>query len=411
MHVMRWPLLAAGAGVGTGALLHAGGATDDGGPLEAVGDAFHTVRLLGEKALTLVGIVGNVAVNTAADAVVHHVAGPPTGPFPKMADLNERFPAARLPEHLAGTTIDHGALRTHGAETLMARAAAMGMNTVRYGPFWNDIEREGPGSGDLQVVDELLDAAERHGIRVIFTVGEKAPAWPEHHIPVWLRDGEPEARVRGGLDMSGNERFRSETMRWVERLVRHVGDHPAVAMWQVENEPYDQSGPELSYLSKEMVRDEVELVRRLDGGRLPILVTSWSEGDRGSNLDEAFEVADVVGIDVYQQFPYDPLNLDRFGRTTGLPSRALELAKQTGKPAIIAELQSEDWTDAKTTAEQVRANTDHLERLGFEDILWWRINGWMDQEAAGDRTIVDEVTRQVAETYERWGDAPPTTTR
>lgn len=407
MHVARWPVLAVGAGVGAGAVMHATGATDEGGPLEIVGTLLADARLVGEKALTVIGAVGNGAANQAADLAIHHVAGPPKGPFPDMAALNARFPAARLPAHLAGTSIDHGALTTYGAERLMAKAAALGMNTVRYGPYWNDVERDGPGSGDLQAVDELLDAAERHGIRVILTVGEKVPSWPEHHIPAWLRDGEPEGRVPGGLDLSRNERFRRETMRWVERVVRHVGDHPAVAMWQVENEPYDQSGPELSYLSKEMVREEVELVRRLDGGRLPVLVTSWSQSDRGPGLEEAFRVADAVGIDVYQQFPYDRWNLDRFGRTTGLPSRALELAKQTGKPAIIAELQAEDWSEAKTTATMVRDNTDHLERLGFRDILWWRMNGWMEQEAAGDRTVVDEVRRQVAETYATWGGAPP----
>jgi hypothetical protein len=137
------------------------------------------------------------------------------------------------------------------------------------------------------------------------------------------------------------------------------------------------------------------------------MVTSWSESDRGPGVEEAFRIADVVGIDVYQQFPYDSRNLDRFGRTTGLPSRALELAKQTHKPAIIAELQAEHWNPLEATAEQVRDNTDHLERLGYEDILWWRVSGWNEQEAAGNHAIVDEVTRQAAETYQRWGDAPP----
>lgn len=408
MQVARWIIGGVGAVAGTGLVLHLSGAIDDDGPLEAVGDALERLGLKAEQALTGIGIVASSAVNQTRDLARHHVAGPPTGPFPGMADVNAKFPAARLPAHMAGTSIDHDLLMREGAEPLMAKAAAMGMNVVRYGPQWSDVESDGPGTGSLRMIDDLLDAAERHGIRIIFTVGEKAPAWPEHHIPAWLREGEPEGRVPGGLDVSRNERLRSQTMRWVTRLVEHVGDHPAVAMWQVENEPYDASGPAMSYLSKEMVRDEVALVRRLDGGRLPIMVTTWSESDRGPGLEAAFRIADVVGVDVYQAIPYDGWDLDRFGRTTGLPSRALELAKRTGKPAIIAELQAEDWLPTKVTAEQVRDNTNHLERLGYEDILWWRMNGWLEQAARGDSSIVDEVTRQAAETYERWGDAPPT---
>jgi hypothetical protein len=396
VNVPRWTIAAAaGVGVGVGAAV------------VAKSDLFEPVRRKAEQALVGLGIIGGTLVNEPIDLVRHRVEGPPTGPFPGMADLNARFPAARLPAHLAGTSIDHDLLVREGAEPLMAKAAAMGMNVVRYGPQWNDIETSGPGSGDLRVVDDLLDAAERHGIRVIFTVGEKAPAWPEHHIPEWLRDGAPEGRVPGGLDVSGNERLRSETMRWVERLVRHVDGHPALAMWQVENEPYDASGPQMTYLSADMVRDEVELVHRLDGGRLPVMVTTWSESDRGTGMRAAFDVADAVGIDVYQQLPYDAWGLDRFGRTTGMPERALRLAKETGKPAIVAELQAEDWLPTKVTADQVRDNTNHLEGLGFQDLLWWRMDGWLQQERSGDHSITDEVARQAAETYQRWGDAPP----
>jgi hypothetical protein len=316
---------------------------------------------------------------------------PPQGPFPSMASLQAKFPEAGLPDRMVGTTIDNQLLNQPGTDPdqLMAKVAAMGFNTVRLGAYWDEMQAKGPGETDFSKLQALLDAAERHHVRVVLTVGAKGPNWPEFHVPKWA---EPPA----GRHPSNDATFRGRSEAFVRAVAEHFKDHPAIAMWQVENEPFDPSGPKQRDLSTSMVSDEIQILRQADGHRRPVMINCWSDGDRKGQIDHAFALADLVGLDVYRNTGgAGPLGSE--ARTTAIPAYALELAKKTGKPAVIAELQADDWGRYRANGQDVTDLTHHLERMGYENVLFWRLDQNVADEKKGDDGLTRTETRLAEE--------------
>lgn len=321
-----------------------------------------------------------VGYSEVVDRIKAKLEGSPQGPFPSMQDLQRKFPNAGLPDRMMGTTIDDALLKQPGSDpdALMARILAMGMNTVRLGAYWDSIEPNGPGDAHFEQLDALLAAARRHGLKVVLSVGAKGPNWPEYHVPSW-------AKPEGGRDVSQDPRFRSETEAFVRKVASHVASDPAIAMWQVENEPFDPAGPHQAHLDQRMVATEAAILRAADGHRRPVMINCWSAGDRRPMIDAAFQVADLVGLDVYPHAPAP----GAFDRTTGIPAYALAQAKKTGKPVMIAELQADNWGSYHATAEDVTALTHHLEQLGYENVLFWRLDQNVADERHGDAQLTD----------------------
>jgi hypothetical protein len=354
-----------------------------------VGDVPIGVGLLGEAASGLGGVLVSQPLNVAAlgverlrDTLAHeHGIGTPTAPAPTIADLRDRFPDAGLPERMVGTTIDDSLVDRYDGnlDALMQQVADLGMNTVRVGAYWDDIQPNGAGDADFDQLDRVLDAADRAGLRVVLTVGAKAPAWPEFHVPKWAApaSGDPEHDAT----------FQQRSLEFVRLVAAHTAAHPALAMWQVENEPFDLAGPDRWRLDPAAVAREADALRAADGHRHPVLVNNWSESDRDDELASSFDIGDAVGIDVYPDFPNDNFDLDRAGRVVGTPHHALDLARATGKPALVTELQADDWDPYRVTADDVRETTDGLVDMGYRDILFWRQSELDDDAAAGDTSL------------------------
>ncbi|HEY9856809.1 MAG TPA: beta-galactosidase [Stenomitos sp.] len=314
------------------------------------------------------------------DRVKAKLEGPPQGPFPSMLDLQRKFPQAGLPDRMMGTTLDDALMNDPHADpdALMAKIAAMGMNTVRLGAYWDQIEPKGPGDADFAKLDAYLAAAQRHGIKVVLSVGAKGPNWPEYHVPSW-------AKPKGESVPSQDARFRGQSEDFVRKVAEHVADNPAVVMWQVENEPFDPAGPDKMRLDQGMVAEEAAILRQADGHRRPVMINCWSDADRRPMIDQAFQLADLVGLDVYKRTPAP----GEYPRTVGTPSYALELAKKTGKPAMIAELQADDWGSYRTNSQDVSDLTHHLEQLGYENFLFWRLDMNVTRERQGDNSLTE----------------------
>lgn len=347
-----------------------------------------------EQTAQMAGMAATMYGTGAIDWLQFGLGGPPKGPFPGMADLRKKFPQAGLPDRMVGTTIDATALHEPGAtpDSLMTKAASLGFNTVRVGAYWDQIEPDGPGKNDFSQLDALLAAAKRHGLHVILTVGAKGPGWPEFHVPAWAKpDGQPDA--------AQDAKFRARSAAFVKAVARHEAHNPAICMWQVENEPFDDAGPTQQHLDAGMVADEAKILREADGHRRPLLVNVWSQGGR-DRLDEAFRIADAVGLDVYNYCPVTVAGREvnppgEWDRTTGMPSYALSLAKQSGKPAMITELQADNWGDYQANPHDVVALTHHLENLGYQNVLFWRLRQNVENDAKGNPGL-DQAETQLA---------------
>jgi beta-galactosidase len=120
------------------------------------------------------------------------------------------------------------------------RMAAMGLRLVRIGEFaWSRIEPE-PGTYDWDWLDRAIDTLHAAGLEVILGTPTATP-------PKWLVDRMPDmvaideqGRPRGFGSRRqycfSHEGYRAECRRIVTALAERYGAHPAITMWQTDNE-------------------------------------------------------------------------------------------------------------------------------------------------------------------------------
>ncbi len=115
-----------------------------------------------------------------------------------------------------------------------------GVNLVSVGIFsWALLEPE-PGTFDFGWLDKVLEALHEGGVRVDLATATASP-------PPWLSRAHPESLpvTRDGATLSPGGRqaycpsspaYRAGAARLVERLATRYAEHPALAMWHVNNE-------------------------------------------------------------------------------------------------------------------------------------------------------------------------------
>jgi len=120
------------------------------------------------------------------------------------------------------------------------RMRDMGLSLVRIGEFaWSRIEPE-PGRYDWGWLDRVIDTLHAAGLKVILGTPTATP-------PKWLVDRMPDmvAIDEGGRPRGfgsrrhycfSHEGYRAECRRIVTALAERYGKHPALAMWQTDNE-------------------------------------------------------------------------------------------------------------------------------------------------------------------------------
>ena len=135
-------------------------------------------------------------------------------------------------------------------ESDAARMAAVGIAYVRIGEFaWSRFE---PTPGDLHFdwLIRAMDVLHRHGLKVIFGTPTATP-------PRWMVDKHPDmlaVDAQGRQKGFGSRRhydfshlgYREEAGRITRMLADAIGEHPALAGWQTDNE-YGCHGTTYSY--------------------------------------------------------------------------------------------------------------------------------------------------------------------
>ena len=121
-----------------------------------------------------------------------------------------------------------------------ARMKALGLTTVRIGEFaWSRIEPE-PGHYDWGWLDRAVKTLSDAGLEIIMGTPTATP-------PKWLIDAYPDilpCDEHGRPRHFGSRRhysfssltYRRESARIVEAMVARYGTHPAIVMWQTDNE-------------------------------------------------------------------------------------------------------------------------------------------------------------------------------
>ncbi len=121
------------------------------------------------------------------------------------------------------------------------RMAEMGLQLVRIGEFaWSRIEPEGGAQYDWGWLDRAIETLHAAGLKVILGTPTATP-------PKWLVDRMPDmvaideqGRPRGFGSRRhycfSHEGYRAECRRIVTAMAERYGQHPAIAMWQTDNE-------------------------------------------------------------------------------------------------------------------------------------------------------------------------------
>jgi hypothetical protein len=257
-------------------------------------------------------------------------------------------------------------------ETYIAMLDDLKFKNIRIPLYWNDTERVS-GSYDFSRVDWMMDEAGRRDTKVVLAIGRKLPRWPECHDPEWAHT----------LSVSDQK---ARLVLLVKAAVNRYKDHKALAVWQVENEPYLAFGDCPNYDSG-IVDEEKVAVKNIDT-KHPVMVTDSGE--------LSLWVHAVARADIFGSTMYRSVHNKYFGDITyPLPpsffrvKRAVAELVAGRKPlAIVIELQGEPWSREatyklsvddhyKTMNPQIFQETlDYASNTGFDTFYLWGVEWW-----------------------------------
>ncbi len=264
-------------------------------------------------------------------------------------------------------------------ETYIAILDDLNTPTIRIAAMWSDVEKV-KDTFNFEQVDWMMDEAAKRGVRVVLVVGQKAPRWPECHVPEWVK----------GED---SDEARERLLRYMTNTVERYRAHPALEIWQVENEPFIPFRFGVcDKVSQEMIQEEIALVRERDGFHSVMITDSgefgfWGKAARNGDIlgSTLYRVVEIIGG---VKWPYDWV-------PAGFYRIKARLADKSYRDFFIAELQAEPWLRSNNPLEtpleeqERMMDTDRLRRtLDFVHYVgasraylwgaeWWY---WMKQE-------------------------------
>lgn len=266
-------------------------------------------------------------------------------------------------------------------EAYSAMLADLKPKIVRVVAYWEDIESQ-KDTFNFDNLDFQIREAEQYGVPVALAIGYRVPRWPECHIPRWILP-------------SDTPRLQSETRDYLASIVKRYKDNPAIAIWQVENEPLFPFFGNCPPADREFLKEEVRLVKTLDPSRK---VMTTESGELSLWIGIA-GIPDVLGTTLYrvvwnQYFGWWKHFLPPSFYT--LRAYLLEKLTQT-KETVISELQAEPWATNGIIAsgsfddqarnfsvDMMKSNIAFAKRTGLTDIYLWGAEWWYWRKLNGD---------------------------
>ena len=261
-------------------------------------------------------------------------------------------------------------------------ALEMGFSHLRLGSYWHAIEKS-KGLYNFSVLEDLLNRCEKTKQKVIMNVGVKSPRWPEFYWPGYLKEK--------GFN---NSEAKKRTLLFMEKLVKTLKNFSCITHWQVENEPLDPSGQENLVVPIDFLKEEVELVRKLDNR--PIILTLWANDLESRQLfPKVSSISDVIGLDLYyKQFMKSDKGRSFYEGPRTDDDYLREIVKTSPKEVIITELQAEPWekdmkgylskNPGSISPKLLEGNLKKASSLGVKEILLWGFEYWYYQKSQGD---------------------------
>lgn len=277
-------------------------------------------------------------------------------------------------------------------ENYKAVLAELKPSVIRLGVYWDDAERK-RGEYDFSETDWLMDESKHFNTKIVLSVGMKVPRWPECHIPEWTK----------GLTTTERE---EALLTYMRAVIERYRSHPALSVWQIENEPYLAFG-ECPARGESFLENEIALVKELDSGR-QILTTDGGEFGRWY---KAAAQGDIFGTTMYRrtyakfigpivgptEYPLTP-SFFRFKEKI-----VRWVNGEWEKPFIVVELQAEPWTDKPIkelteadlqehfSPDYFRETLAYAMETGFSEYYLWGTEWWYWKKLQGDSRYWDIV--------------------
>jgi len=200
----------------------------------------------------------------------------------------------------------------HAVTSILAELSDWGVNLVR---FW-----VWPGS-DMNRVRHILDEGGARRIRFVVTLQD----YYYYKDVTWFAD-----------------KYRTEDLPHIEKMVTEFRDRPEIAIWEVMNEPWcggnnEADDPNCFRVLEAWARDTTGLIRRLDPCRPISLGTSWERftpvEKEGYRWLQSIDTVDIVSLHREAENWYN------------YPSE-INLAHELGKPVMIGEIWEWAYADA-----------------------------------------------------------------
>jgi hypothetical protein len=273
---------------------------------------------------------------------------------------------------------------------------------VRLPIYWDSVQ-PAPDTLDFSSVDELLAVVEQHNrttanpTRVVLTVGARNFLYPELHAPTWAG---PRQQPYIGFAQSGDA-YRT----YFNASIARYRASPLLYAWQVENEPLDHVGNELTgdnTISAAQLAWEVDQVHELDP-KHKVVITTYNGLDVTVDLmqlyappvlpsvpsghpEEALAAGDALGLDLYVDGPTIPFQFLSPDVRSAWKQQTVDFwagrASAQGKELWLAEMQAQPWGDAQgfTPANLVTSSQNYSQEP-LQVVLLWGVETWIQDPA------------------------------
>lgn len=243
---------------------------------------------------------------------------------------------------------------------------------IRLAAQWDVVEKKS-GQFDWQELDWLMDEANKRSAKIILAVGQKTPRWPECHAPTWA-------------SLLSPNNYQVALSEYITQVIKRYKNHPALEIWQIENEPFLPFGVSCPNFSSLLLSAEVALVKDIDP-RHPTLV---SDSGELSTWRKTARAADLFGTTMYRVVWNKYLGYWSYNWVPAAFYRIkLRLTGRSPDSAYIIELQGEPWIPNRHLAEvslaeqyksmnieQLRKNIAYAFKVGMPRAYLWGAEWW-----------------------------------
>jgi len=246
-----------------------------------------------------------------------------------------------------------------------------GFKRFRLMSYWDELE-PAPGRYEFRELDWQLDMITKNGGSVSLCLGARQPRWPENHWPSWARQLPRQERTDALLS-------------FLEAVVTHCSSRRCIVSYQLENEALLKDFGTNVEVDRRRLRQEFDLVKRLDNTKPIIMTTSTSWG-----IPLRRPIPDIVGFSYYQIH----FNARKQAYSTAFHTPWLHRARAFlihaiwRRPSFIHELQLEPWGPkniwemppeeqmVSMSPRQIERNVVLAQKTGLYPIDLWGAEWW-----------------------------------